>query len=515
MTLDATRSESEWLDEARLRILRSQWQEALVTLERAIAEYPGSKELRRAQAAALRRAGRKREAESLLQALLEHDPADSASAFALARMLADQGRVAAAAAAIRRCLAGDAHRADADLAIAAIELLDDCDRKRDAAEVAAAAIAVHRDDARLHAYAGMLQIQLGNFELARRHYRFALEHDERAWEWHIPIGLSSTQRYRDHAHADFASCENGLRRDGLSDKARAELHFALGKAYDDIGRYGEAAQHFRDGNAILHRLTPWSRKAWRRAMEARLAAAPFTHSAEPAAGFDPIFIVGIPRTGTTLLAQLLSLHPGVCNRGELPWLANLAMQPELSGQPDGRALQRAADTYTTRARRDDAGDACWFVDKQPLNFRYLDLAFAMFPGARVIHCQRGARDTALSLWAQCFLEDVQAYSYAFDDIALVMHDCARLMAHWRKRFPDSIRSVRYEDLASDPDRVLAALAAWIGLPAAVAARSGPAPAAAISSASLWQARQPVHTHSVHRAERYLPFVPELGRWGDD
>ncbi len=507
----AARSEAAWLDEARLRILRGQWQEVQLTLEQALAEYPGSKALRRAQAAALQQAGRKREAESLLQALLETEPADSAAAFALARLLADQGRVAAAAAAIRRCLAGEAHRNDADLAIAAIELLDDCDRKRDAADVAAAAIAVHPDDARLHAYAGMLQIQMGDFEMARRHYRFALEHDARAWEWHVPIGLSSTQRYRDHAHADFASFEDGLRRGGLSDKARAELHFALGKAYDDVGRYAEAAQHFRDGNAILHRLTAWSRKAWRRAMEARLAAAPFTHPAEPAAGFNPIFIVGIPRSGTTLLAELLSLRPGVCNRGELPWLAHLAMQPDLSGQPDAAALQRAAATYIAHARRDDAGDARWFIDKQPLNFRYLDLLFAMFPGACVIHCQRGARDTALSLWTQCFLEDVQGYSYDFNDIALVMHDCARLMAHWCKWFPDSIRNVRYEDLASDPDRVLAALAAWIGLPATAAGGGVPVPTA-ISSASLWQARQPVHTRSVNRAERYLPFVPELARW---
>lgn len=505
------RSESAWLDEARLRILRGEWPEARATLERAIAEYPGSMELRRVQAGALQQAGRKREAESLLQALMETDATDSAAVFALARMLADQGRVAAAAAAIRRCLAGNTNREDADLAITAIEFLDDCDRKHDAAEVTAAGLAAHPDDARLHAYAGMLQIQLGNFELAQHHYRFALEHDVRAWEWHVPIGLSSTQRYRDGTHPDFASFENGLRRDGLSSKARAELHFALGKAYDDIGRYGEAAQHFRDGNGILHRLTTWSRKAWRRAMEARLAAGPFAHSAEPAAGFHPIFIVGIPRSGTTLLAELLSLQPGVCNRGELPWLANLAVQPELSGQPDGRALQRAADTYAERTRRDDSGGARWFIDKQPLNFRYLDLAFAMFPGARVIHCQRGARDTALSLWTQCFLEDVQGYSYDFDDIALVMHDCARLMAHWRKRFPDSIRTVPYEEVAADPDRVLAGLTAWIGLPVA-AASSVPAPAATISSASLWQARQPIHTRSIHRAERYLPFVPELARW---
>lgn len=508
----AARSESAWLDEARLRILRGQWQEAQALLEQAVVEYPGSMELRRAQAAALQRTGRTNEAELLLKAVLEHDAADSAAAFALARLLAEQGRVAAAAAAIRPCLASDAHRGDAGLAIAAIELLDDCDRKRDAAEVAAAAIATHPDDARLHAYAGMLRIQLGEFERARGHYLFALQHDTRAWEWHVPIGLASAQRYHDGTHADFALFGDGLRRDGLSDKARAELHFALGKAHDDAGHHGEAARHFRLGNTILHRLTTWSRKAWRRAMEARLAALPFAQSADPTAGFNPIFIVGIPRSGTTLLAELLSRQPGVCNRGELPWLANLATQPDLSGQPGRHALQRAAATYASRTRRDDAGDACWFIDKQPLNFRYLDLALAMFPGARVIHCERGARDTAWSLWTQCFLEDVQGYSYDFDDMALVVHDCARLMSHWRRRFPDSIRGVRYEDLVSDPDRVLSGLATWIGLPGTTHANSTRAAAAAISSASLWQARQPIHTRSVNRAEQYLPFVPELARW---
>jgi tetratricopeptide (TPR) repeat protein len=402
------------------------------------------------------------------------------------------------------------HRGDAELAIAALELLDDCGRKRDAAAIADAALATNPGDARLHAYAGMLDIQLGEFERARRHYLSALECDTRAWEWHVPLGLSAAQRYASRQHPDFTLLAGGLRREGLSDNARAELHFALGKAYDDVADYGAAADQFRQGNAIAGHLANWSRKAWRRAVQARLTAAPSEVHAAPTAGFTPIFIVSMPRSGTTLLATLLARHAGICNRGELPWIAMLAERPEFAGRATARQWRDAASLYATQARRDDAEDATWFIDKQPLNFRYVDLMLAMFPDARILHCRRGARDTALSLWRQRFLEPVHGYSYAFNDIAVVMDDCTRLMAHWCARYPASIQVVDYERLVAKPDQVTTALADWIGLPPV--GEHGIAMPSSISTASLWQARQPVHAHSVRLSDRYLSYVPELARW---
>lgn len=508
--MSATRTEQVWLDEIRALIMRGQLPPAQALLAKALAEYPSSRELRRAQAGALQQAGRGGDAESVLRTLLETDAGDASAAFALARSLRDQGCTSAAAAVMSKCFAREANLRDAELVIAAIELLDDCDRKRDAADIAEAAIALNPDEARLHAYAGMLQVQLGEFEQARRHYLAALHRDGRAWEWHVPIGLSSAQRYRDDTHADFALFHQGLHREGLSDKARAELHFALGKAHDDIDDYDKATRHFQEGNAIAHQLTKWSRKAWRRTVEARLASAPPTGSAEPTEDFIPVFIVGVPRSGTTLLAELLSRRPHVCNRGELPWLAKLAGEAALAGDPDRVELQRAASRYVAQARRDDASAARWFIDKQPLNCRYVDLALAMFPNAKIVHCQRSPRANAFSLWMQCFLEDVQGYAYDFSDIALVMRDCERLMAHWYRRFPTSIRDVRYEELVSDPHAVIEGLAGWLGLPQAgaeTALRS--ASASAISTASLWQARQPVNTRSVDRWQQYVPYVPEL------
>lgn len=509
-----TRTAIDWLAAVQLQVLRGDIASAQAALAQALVEHPGSAELRRACAGLYQQAGRNAEAEALLRELLATTPGDAASAFILARILIEQSRTASAASVLSACFADAANCHDTDLAINAIELLDDCNCKADAAAIARNAVDTCPADARLHAYAGMLEIQLGNFVQARQHYLFALEHDERAWEWHVPIGLSATQRYMDAAQADFTLFNGGLTREGLSGKAHAELHFALGKMHDDIGDYASATRHFRAGNAAAHRLTRWSRKTWRRAIEARLATEPFDQRLEPLAGFTPVFIVGMPRSGTTLLAELLSRHSGVRNRGELPWVARLAEQPALSGAPTHGALQHAATAYAMHARQDDAPGVRWFIDKQPLNFRYTDLVLSMFPDARVIHCQRNERDTALSLWMQCFLEDVQGYSYDFSDIALVMRDEHRLMTHWKQRYADSIKTIRYEELVSTPDQATQALAEWVGLSPQPAHASMPESKSSINTASLWQARQPVNTQSVGRWQYYASNVPELLRFAE-
>lgn len=509
----ATRSEQEWLEQTRASILRGDSATAESLLSIALMEHPRSFELRRVQAGIYRQTHRDAQAEPLLRELLAERPNEAGTAFTLSRMLVDQGRTCAAAMVIRTCFENGRH--DAELAIKAVELLDDCNRKRDAAVIAERAIADHPQDPRLHAYAGMLQLQLGAFEQAREHYLLALEHGSQACEWHVPHGLASAQRYQDSDHPDFARFRECLQRDGLSDKARSTLLFALGKAHEDIRDYAKAADYFRQANALAHALNPWSRRDWRRAVEARLDAKPITHPLDSSGDWAPVFIVGMPRSGTTLVAELLSQHPQVCNRGELPWIARLAQQPELAIAPDRTMLEHAAAIYAAQTRQDDATGARWFIDKQTLNFRYIDLILAMFPNAKIIHCQRGTRDIALSLWTQSFVEDVQGYAYDFADIAVVMRDCERLMAHWRKRYPESIRAVHYEELVANPQSVIAELGEWLTLPevdAPVAEKGNSS--ASISTASLWQARQPVYTRSVQRWRAYADYIPELLKFAE-
>jgi len=510
--LTANRTEQNWLDSVRTLLLSGQVASAQTTLTHALAEFPVSADLRRVQAGILQRGGHPHAAEQVLRELLKQNAGDAASAFALAELLKNECRSGAAAAVIRECFAGTQNSSDAELAIKAIELLDGCGRKHDALAVTQSAIAANRDDPRLHAYAGMLAVQLGEFNNARKHYLFALERDMRSVEWHVPLGLSNTLRYDNPDHPDLALFRQSLGRDGLSGVARAELHFALGKASDDIGDYASAAQHYREGNAIRKRTANWSRKAWRRAIEARLGIAPNVAALSPTEEFTPIFVVGMPRSGTTLLAELLSQDPQICNCGELPMLARLAQDAALAGTSNHAALRHAAASYVREARQDGATEAHWFIDKQPLNFRYVDLALAMFPDAKIIHCDRSERDVALSLWMQCFLEDVQGYSYNFDDIAMVMGDRSRLMAHWNQRHARSITTIRYEELVSAPDQITEALAKWIGLPPRTRVISTPESKPSISTASLWQARQPVYSTSVGRWKHFAKQVPELLRF---
>ncbi|MGH8146794.1 MAG: tetratricopeptide repeat-containing sulfotransferase family protein [Rhodanobacteraceae bacterium] len=495
-------------------MLRGNVGAAETMLVQALNDFPDSSELRRIQAHLLLQAGRSAEGITALRALLDKDPGDAASAFILARVLIGQSRTAAAAQTMLACFANEVNRKDAELAISAIELLDDAGRKADAASIARVTIAANPSDTRLHAYAGMLLAQRGEFEPARGHYLTALERDERAWEWHVPIGLSATYRYVELAHPDVAMFEAGLTRPGLSELARAELHFAIAKVHDDVGRYSVAATHLRPGNAMYHRLSPWPHKSWRCAIEAKLASAPSGAATPATPGFVPVFIVGMPRTGTTLLATHLARDPAVCNRGEPTWLAQLAQRFEPGGAANPATLQAAAGEYARWSRQDDADHCRWFIDKQPLNFRFVDLALAMFPDARILHCVRSARDTALSLWMQCFLGGAQGYSYDFDEIQRVMRDESRLMAHWQRLYPDAIRVVRYEDLVSNPRGVLAGIAGWLGLSAWPPDASPSEPASSISTASLWQARQPVYMHAIGRWRRYAEWVPELLRFSE-
>ena len=504
LDLLAGQSERDWLECGRALVLRADLEAAVAVFSSALAEHAESIELRHALAGALWQTKQFERAESELRTLLAKHPDNVGATFLLARLLKEQGRMNAVAAVVR-ALFGKAPQ-PVGLTIQAIELLDDCERKQDAADLCEEAIARGSLDPRLYAYAGMLELQLGNFARVRERYSFALANSPDALDWQVAIGLAASQRYENEAHPDFERFRECLQRPGLSEKARASLLFALGKAYDDIGDPARAADCFRHGNLAVHSFTEWSRKAWRRTVAARLDAKPIMPRLSIVPDCVPVFIVGMPRSGSTLVAELLSRHPEVRYRGEMTWLAHLAQQLAQGGRPDVRALERAAATYLTQLKRDDA-PARWYIDKQPLNFMHIDLIAALFPNARVIYCERDERDTALSIWMQYFAGWEENFAYDFADIAAVSQGCSRLMANALKRNAVPIRTVRYEQFVADTDAGIRELAKWLELPEFDAA-STPGDST-ISTSSLWQVRQPVYTRSIGRWRAYAPHVPEL------
>jgi Tfp pilus assembly protein PilF len=494
-----------WLERGRALVLSGDSAGALALFAEACAEHPDSAELACALAGLHWQAKRADEAEALLRTALAHHPDSVAVAFLLAKVLREQGRMLAVETVMRTWSA--AAKPSVGEWIQAIELLDDCGRKQAASDLAEQAISQGSSDARLHAYAGMLATQLGDFERARERYLFALGNDDRALEWQSAYGLASSKRYNSGDDPDFDLLRGYLLRPGLSDGARASVLFALGKANDDIGDVREAAAALRAANALVGAGAGFSAKQWRRVVSARLDAKPLTPLTVARDDFTPVFIIGMPRSGTTLVAEGLARHPDVCNRGELNGIAQLAHEFAHAPRAGQSALVHAAHAYVQQVRQDDTS-ARWFIDKQPLNFLHIDLIAALFPNARIIHCERSPRDTALSIWMQYFAGRAQDFAYDFQHIAAVMQGCERLLAVARKRYPQQIRSVRYESFVTDPVVQVRELADWIGLPAHDW-NIVPEVRRVISTSSAWQARQPVHARSVGRWKAYAEVLPEL------
>jgi len=506
----ANRSEAEWLERGRALVLRSDLDGALSTFDAAHAQHPASTDIALALAGLLWQSKQSERAEHVLRALLAAHPAHVAATFLLAKILKEQARMNALATVVRSLIA--AAPQPIGTTIQAVELLDDAGRKQDAADLCEAAIAHGSTDPRLYAYSGMLHLQLGDFARVRERYAYAIAHSAQAYDWQVANGLASAQRYADASHADFAMFRHALERSDLSERARASLLFALGKAHDDIGDYAHAAGFFRDGNATVGHSADWSRKNFRRMVAAKLDAKPLAERVAAAADCVPVFIVGMPRSGTTLVAELLSRHPDVRYRGELGWMPFLAQQLGSVAHPSAAMLEKAAATYLAQLRQDDA-PARFYVDKQPLNFLHLDLIAALFPNARIVHCERSGRDTALSIWMQYFAGPENNFAYDFDDIAAVLQGCSKLVASAQKKNGARIRTIRYGDLVADSASRLRELAAWIGLGDfdAAAAPSD----ATISTSSLWQVRQPVYARSIGRWRAYAPYLPELMQFSDD
>ena len=500
-------SAGDWLEHGRAQLLRGEAGAALATFEAGCAAHPAEPELRVALAGLAWQLRRSPDAERHLREVLDAHPGDAAAAFLLARILREQGRMLAVETALRALFA---RPQPAATLLQAIDMLADCARQQAASDLVEHAIANGSDDARLHAYAGMLAVQLGDFERAHARYAHALARDARALEWQAPYGLASSRRHQDAGDPDFDLLRGLSARNDLSPAARASIGFGLGKAFDDIGDVAQAAVRFREANALVAASAGFQPKAWRRMIAARLDAKAGPALAVEREDFAPVFVIGMPRSGTTLVADRLARHPDVCNRGELNWIAQLASDLGRVGRPGHGALVHAAHAYVQQVRQDDT-DARWFVDKQPLNFLHVDLIVSLFPNARVIVCRRSARDTALSIWMQYFAGRAQDFAYDFAHIEAVMHGCARLVEAAHRRHPTLVRDVRYEDFVADPVAHTRALADWIGLPAHDWSAAGDE-RRVISTSSAWQARQPVHTRSIGRWQAYAPHVPELLRF---
>jgi tetratricopeptide (TPR) repeat protein len=322
---------------------------------------------------------------------------------------------------------------------------------------------------------------------------------------------------------DAAAMEQALAEDGLADEDRFHLQFALAKACEDSGRDGAAFRLYAEANALRRKALAYDPAEFGGHVarcKALFSPAFFAaHAAGGAVAADPIFIVGLPRSGSTLVEQILASHSQVEGTQELPDLETIAWRiggaaarlsesvyPDILAALSPAELTALGEEYlrTTRVYRKTA--APLFIDKTPNNFAHVALIQLILPNARIIDVRRHPMACCFSAFKQHFAIG-QAFSYGLEDLARYYADYVELMAHFDAVLPSRVHRVIYEHLVAEPEVQVRRLLAHCGLPFEAACLRFYENDRAVRTASSEQVRRPIFTEGLDHWRR---FEPRLG-----
>lgn len=308
---------------------------------------------------------------------------------------------------------------------------------------------------------------------------------------------------------------------GTRDEAKALIGYGLLKYHDRRKNIAAAAQAGIAANAARRRQAgALNRAALTERVDQIIATYTrdfFTAKRRLGLGTDqPVFIVGLPRSGTTLTEQILAAHPLLHGAGELTELSLIASRCVPAGEPlwqaplhlDEMSSRERGLEYLKVLRAGAPKGRLRISDKSPLNFFQLGLACVLFPNARVVHCRRELRDNALSIWMENFKAD-QRYATDFDDLAYFSAEYRRLMAHWREHLPLPMLELSYEATVAGVETQARRLTVFLGVPWDARCLDFHRSERAVQTPSRWQVRQPIYTKSVERWRRYAEHLPEL------
>jgi tetratricopeptide (TPR) repeat protein len=306
---------------------------------------------------------------------------------------------------------------------------------------------------------------------------------------------------------------------GLEAGQRLRLHLAIGKAAEDLGDYGLAMQHFDAADAVRRGSGSFDSATFSIEIDQLIARCTpeWIGQARELGSSDvtPVLILGMPRSGTTLVEQIVSAHPEVGGGGELhfwnqrgaAWHRSVAYGNDRLFV-DGEFLAEAVADYLGVLRA-IAPTAARVTDKMPFNFLWAGLIHVAFPRAIIIHCRRAAIDTALSIHQTHFRPGL-AFPTGGTELVAYFRDYQRLIDHWRSVLPaDRFIEIDYEDLTRTPEPVIRRIIAACGLAwhdACLRPESNPR---AVNTPSKWQARQPIYRTSIARWRRYEPWLGPL------
>ena len=310
-----------------------------------------------------------------------------------------------------------------------------------------------------------------------------------------------------------------------SDQRRLFLHFALGKALEERKDWAASFTHYAEGNRLRRGIEPHDAKL----VSAEVDRAVAFHTPdffEKRAGWgapapDPIFILGMPRAGSTLLEQILASHPQVEGTSELPDIPQLvqglvaarwrdlgAAHPEILASLDADTARRLGERYLESAARHRKSDAPFFIDKLPNNWLYAGFIRLILPGARIIDARRTAMACCFSNFKQHFARG-QTFAYSLEDLGSYYRDYVRLMAHLDAAMPGVIHRVQHEDLLNDPEGEILRMLDFLGLPFDERCLRPHENNRPVRTASSEQVRRPINRDAVDLWRNYAPWLGPL------
>lgn len=464
--------------------------------------------LRRAQAA--RAAGRAAEAAEAYEALLAIRPDLPDTWFNLAMMRRAAGRPEAALEAYAQALARQVSGPEeAHLNRAAI-LSDDLGRADEAEAELALALGLRPDWAPALLNLGNLHEDRGERDAARAAYARAVEAASPQDRALALSRLANASRFEtaDDPLIDLLRQAQGV---AVGAADRAELGFALGRALDEAGAFDAAFDAYVAANTEARRATGarYDREGQEAFVDRSVAA---FDRPEPGVSGEaaPVFILGMFRSGSTLVERILAAHSGVVSGGELGLLPQLARgmsgYPETAATADSATLAEWRDAYLTGVRT-ARGATGLVTDKRPDNFLHVGLIKRMFPDARIIHTVRDPRDVCLSTFF-LHLDPSMAWAMDLEDAAHWLKEHDRLTAHWKALYPD-ILTVRYDDLVADFEAQARRVLDHCGLAWEPGVLDFHAASGAVRTASVWQVREPIYGRSSGRWRNYEGRIGKL------
>ena len=431
--------------------------------------------------------------------------------FNYGTMLRLTGHIVESELPLRRALKLDPRNIEAQVSLGLTLVL--LGRLREAAECFEKALKVSSNHAGALVGLGRIASLEGRFDDAEAQYRRALSVDQNqptAW-----AGLVQLRRMT-AADGDWLKGAEKIAASGIAPTEEADLRFAIGKYCDDNGQFERAFQSFKRGNEILKMTAERYDAGLRERFVDDLIAA-YTPEALAVSGAGasdsvrPVFVVGMMRSGTTLVEQIISSHPSAHGAGELPFWSHAVAKHEPTvrrGQVDEQLKRILANDYLKTLGRCSA-DALRVTDKSTFNSDYLGLIHSVFPNARILYVQRDPIDTCLSCYFSQ-LSSAQSFTLDLADLAHYYREHQRLVTHWRSVLPaGTLMVVPYADLVDEQEKWTRKILEFIGLEWDERCLEYHTAERPVLTASFWQVRQRLYTGSVGRWRRYEKFIGPL------